>query len=300
MTERSNFARPGGRIYAALAFAALLALTIAIAAAGQASGKPTHARTLGGTKHSPKPLCPQKPSETTKPPPTSDQIKHGCQVVGSVTGFQQMASGHRHAFVVPKSGKVVAWAVNVANPNHYEEKAFGSLDFFGTKALGGAPTARLAILKEKPHSHYKLVRQSPTMNLQSAEGSKQYITLQKPLKIKKGFVVGITMQTWAPILGFNSKVAKHNTWRASRKSGQVPVEQPQPEPCAGDRRQAADQAGLDPRLRLQLHRAPSVLGLLRPRRLAGGARHKQLVAGAGVRLAVLVVGVARAGAARTA
>jgi len=218
MTDRLKLARPSGRTYAGLAFAGILVMLVALGA-GLASGKPTQARTLGGTKHSPEPLCPQRPGENTKPPPTPDQIKHQCQVVGSVTGFQQMAAGHRHRFVMPKTGKIVAWAVDVANPNHFEEKAFGSRDFFGTKALGGDPTARLAVLKKKPHSHYKLVRQSETVDLQSSQGSKQYITLQKPLKAKKGAVIGITFQTWAPILAFNSKVAKHNSWRASRKSG---------------------------------------------------------------------------------
>ncbi len=228
MIETSKLARPVGRTFAALAFAGLLALTIAIAAlaAGPAAGKPTQARTLGGTKHSPEPLCPQRPSENQKPPPTADQIKHGCQVVGSVTGFQQMASGHRHRFVMPNSGKILGWAVDVANPNRYEEKAFGSSDFFGTKSLGGDPTARLAVLKKEPHSHLKLVRQSPTVDLQSAEGSKQYITLQKPLRANKGAIIGITFQTWAPILGFNAKVAKHNSWRASRKSGKCQSSNP--------------------------------------------------------------------------
>jgi hypothetical protein len=228
MTDRSKLARPGGRTYTGLAFAGLLALLIAVAAlgVGAASGNSPHARTLGGTKHSPKPLCPQRPSETSNPPPTPDQIKHACQVVGSVTGFQQMAAGHRHRFVMPKTAKILGWAVDVANPNHYEEKAFGSLDFFGTKALGGHPTARLAVLKKEPHSHYKLVRQSPTVDLQSAEGSKQYIALQKPLRARKGFVIGITFQTWAPILGFNAKVAKHNSWRASRKSGKCQSSNP--------------------------------------------------------------------------
>ena len=127
---------------------------------------------------------------------------------------------------MPKNGKVVAWAVDVGNTNHYEEKAFGSQDFFGTKALGGIASARLAILKKEPHSNYKLVRQGPTVDLTSAQGSKQIITLDKPLRVKKGFVVGITMQTWAPILGFNAKVAKNNSWRASRNAGKCQSSDP--------------------------------------------------------------------------
>jgi hypothetical protein len=226
MIEREPLARPRRGTNALLAFAGLLALLVFAALTSLASGEATHARTLGATKHSPNPLCPQRPSETHKPPPTSDQIKHGCQVVGSVTGFQQMAAGKRHRFTMPKTGKIVAWSVDVANPNHYEEKAFGSPDFFGTKALGGDPTARLAVLKKEPHSHMKLVRQSATVDLESSEGTKQFITLHKPLKAKKGSIIGITFPTWAPVLAFNSKVAKHNSWRASRKSGKCQSSNP--------------------------------------------------------------------------
>ncbi len=226
MTDKSTRTRPRGRTYMALALAGLLAVlitAIAASAADQQSAKAvakaTDARTIGGTGSAPKPLCPQRPSETHKPPPTSGQIKHACQVVGHVTGFQQMAQGKRHAFVAPKSGKIVAWAVSVARPNHFESKAFGSQDFFGTKALGGIPSARLAVLKKQPKSHMKLMRQSATVDLTSAEGRKQFFTVKKPLKIKKGQIVGLTMQTWAPVLAFSKKIAKNNSWRASRHSG---------------------------------------------------------------------------------
>ena len=220
MTSRGTDKRPRRRIHHALGFAALCAgvVAVGISAAPAGAGRQT-ATTIGQTKHTPGPLCPQKPSETRKPPPTSSEIRHGCQVVGSVTGFQIKADGRRHAFRAHENGRIVAWAVSVGKTNRYEEKAFGDTSFFGTKGLGGHPTARLAILKKKDGPHYKLLRQSAVVDLSSAQGHKQYITLDKPLKIKKGLIVALTTQTWAPVLANSSAIAKNNSWRASRHSG---------------------------------------------------------------------------------
>lgn len=227
MTPKATDKRPSRRPLQALAFLAVCTCVTAFAVAGASAGSgPKPAGVIGQTNHTPAPLCPQKPSENFinnfvdhhpgQPPPA---IKHGCQVVGSVTGFQLKADGHHNAFRAPNNARIVAWAVSVANPNRYEEKAFGSTDFFGTNKLGGHPTAQLAILKKKDGPTFKLLRRSPVVDLDDAQGHKQYITLDNPMKVKKGQVVGMTFQTWAPILAYNKKVAAANSWKASRKQG---------------------------------------------------------------------------------
>lgn len=203
MTNRGTDKRPRRRIHHALGFAALCAGVVAIGVSASTAGAGNHpTKTLGKTKHTPDPRCPKN-----------------CQVIGSVTGFQIKADGQRHVFRANESGRIVAWAVSVANTNRYEDRIFGNTDFFGTKNLGGHPTARLAVLKKKSGPHYKLLRQSDVVDLKSDQGHKAYITLNKPLKIKKGLIVALTTQTWAPVLGVNRGVVKDSSWRASRHSG---------------------------------------------------------------------------------
>ncbi len=77
------------------------------------------------------------------------------------------------------------------------------------------------MLRQNPHKRkkYRLLRQSPTVKLGSALGRKQIFTLDKPLRIRKGQVVAITIPTWASNFALNVSSAD-NQWRASRKKGQ--------------------------------------------------------------------------------
>jgi hypothetical protein len=221
MTSTGTDTRPRRRrIVQAILFGALCAAVVVFGVVAASAG--THrqnALTIGHTKHTPNPLCPQKPSEKYIQHHQGTPVKHGCAVIGSVTGFQIKADGHRHAFRVHQAGRIVAWAIDLAKTNGYENKAFGDTSFFGTKGLGGHPTARLAILKKKDGPHYKLLRQSETVDLKPDQGHKEFITLKHPLRVKKGLIVALTTQTWAPALASGTNVSKNNSWRASRHSG---------------------------------------------------------------------------------
>ena len=149
----------------------------------------------------PHPLCPKN-----------------CIVTGSVTGFQLKANGQHHVTRAPSGGKIVSWAIDLGSPNKTQRKAFGSNDFFGTKAFGKETTARIGILKPRKHGTYKLVRESPIVKLDGAFGEFHYITLKRPLRIKKGQIVALTTPTWIPALTTNQFV-QGSTWRASRKKG---------------------------------------------------------------------------------
>ena len=206
----------------------------------QGKRPPQPAAAIGQTGKTPDPLCPQRPPEREKPDPT--QIKHACQAIGSVTGFQLKADGDHQAFRVPHNARIVAWAVSVANTNKLETDAFGDFDFFGSHQYGQGPTASLAILKKMKGEgpKFRLIRSSPIENLTSAQGHKQYFVLKKPLKAKKGMIVGITIPTWAPIIASNANVAKDNAWKASRS----------PKKCGGDTDQERRQNAIDARPQL--------------------------------------------------
>jgi hypothetical protein len=183
-----------------------------LADAGHAKGN-TNPHVLGKTKHTPRALCPQQPSESQNP----TIIKRPCFVIGSVTGFELKADGERHVMRAPTNGTIVAWAVQLAKPNKLERNAFGAQNFFGTKRFGKEATGRIGILAPRKKGTYKLVRQSPTVKLNQSFGEFHYVTLDTPLKIKKGELVALTTQTWIPVLT-TAQYAPQSTWRASRNA----------------------------------------------------------------------------------
>ncbi len=183
-----------------LVFGALCAILIAAVAVSSAGARP--AKVLGKTKHTPNPVCPKN-----------------CSGVGSVTAFMRVADGDRFPFKVHRNGKLVAFAVDLSRPTKKQRNFFGKI--FKSHRYGKVPTARIAVLQQKRHGRtkYRLVRQSPTVKLSGALGNKQIYTLDKPLRIRKGLTVALTVPTWSS--NFATGVSGNdNQWRASRKEGQ--------------------------------------------------------------------------------
>jgi hypothetical protein len=188
-----------------LIFAALCSALIAIAAVSVAGAR--DAKVLGKTKHTPRPACPK------------DTAANPCSAVGSVTAFMRTADGKRFPFKVKRDGKLVAWAIKVSRPTKKQRNFFGNI--FKSNKWGKAPTARIAVLRQRKHKRhkYKLLRQSPTVKLTGVLGRKEIFTLDKPLRIQKGLTVALTLPTWAS--NFVTTVSRSgNQWRASRKSGE--------------------------------------------------------------------------------
>jgi hypothetical protein len=193
----------GHRRRSAVAFAVLCATAISAttALAPLADAGSRKPKRIGFSGKPPHPLCPKN-----------------CIVTGSVTGFQLKALGQHHVMRAPQGGKIVAWAIDLGSPNKAARNAFGAQDFFGTKAYRKAATARIGILKPRRGGRYKLVRESPTVKLDQAFGELHYVTLNRPLKIKKGQIVALTIPTWVPALT-TSDFVQGSSWRASRRKG---------------------------------------------------------------------------------
>jgi hypothetical protein len=183
----------------ALAFAALCVALVGLSVASLAGAR--DAKVLGKTKRTPNPDCP------------TDTQRHPCQGVGSVTGFPLVAGGEKRPMNVRQNGKLVAWAIDLSRPKKSQRDFFG--DLFKSDKLGKDPTARIAVIKHKRRHDYKLLRQSPVVKLSGALGRRQVFTLDKPLRIRKGQIVALTVPTWAS--NFASHISrKNNRWRASR------------------------------------------------------------------------------------
>ncbi len=195
----------------ALAFAAacacLIALAAALAESDVAGAARAGATVIGQTPSSPKPNCPT---------PNGDNVPadKACQAMGRVTGFQTSADGRRNPFKIRKPGTIVAWSVDVSKPTKKEQNFFAE-----ALSKSGPPSARLSILKPKGEGRFKLVKQSPVVQVQSVLGNRAVFTLTDPLRVRKGMIVGLTTSTWLSNLA-DAGASASDAWRASREQGQ--------------------------------------------------------------------------------
>lgn len=186
---------------AAIVIAALIALLGAATAvalhAGSADAK--SAKVIGKTKKTPDSSCPGG----------------RCKIVVSVTAVQTVADGHAGVMKVPANGHIVAWSVDLGKVNTDDQPNL-------TEELDGkygASKARLAVLKPKKKSKFKLTKQTPKVELGSKLGQTPIITLGKPLKVKKGQRLGLTMPGWISNFDWGLPTGD-NQWIASRNDGQ--------------------------------------------------------------------------------
>jgi hypothetical protein len=149
--------------------------------------------------------------ETT--PATTPSCPTSCLAVTRTTGFQVKVGKTRNLVTVPRDGTVVAWTISLGKPNATQIKFFNSNE-------GGAASAALVVLAPapKPNLTYKLVAQSPLVQLQSYFGKTAQFPLASTIVVKKGDVIGLAVPTWAPALalGFTNETS----WRASRLRSQ--------------------------------------------------------------------------------
>jgi hypothetical protein len=208
MIEKRTSSRRGTRrVVSLLVFAALcVGLTAAVGIPSAGALKPT---VIGKTKHTPRPACPK------------DTNQNPCTATGRVTGFMLKAAGHKHPYNIFKDGKIVAWAIDLSKPTKDQYDFFGTL--LQNDTFGKHPSARISVIKNKGHKKYKLLKQTPAIDVKPDLGRKQTFTLQKPLRVHRGQVVALSLPSWAP--AFTGAVsANDNEWRASRRSKKCNVD----------------------------------------------------------------------------
>jgi hypothetical protein len=162
--------------------------------------------------------------ETT--PPTAPSCPTSCLAVTRTTGYQVKVGSTRALLTAPREGTIVAWTVTLGTPNATQVK------FFNTHE-GGTPAAAIAVLapQRKPNLSFKLVAQSPLVQLTPYFGKTAQFPLATSIQVKKGDVIALTVPTWAPALalGFTNETS----WRASRPRTQ----------CSSTSEQSAQQTG---------------------------------------------------------
>jgi hypothetical protein len=143
--------------------------------------------------------------QTSQPPAVS--CPANCQAVGQVTGFEVQQGTTKNPFRRTRRGKVVAFSVTLGTPKKSDVAFFNKL--FGTP-----PQAQLVVLKPGTKQRYRVTGISPPVDLSNYFGSTPTFALPRPLTVKPGYVVGLTVPTWAPAFAVN--LGNDEAWRSSR------------------------------------------------------------------------------------
>jgi len=145
---------------------------------------------IGATDQPPAPSCPDN-----------------CQAIGRVTGYQVQQGQIRNPYRIKERGKIVAFTITLGSPRPDQ------IDFF-TNLFGGPPKARLVVLREGSKRRHRVTGRSGLFDLQDYYGSSPTFALDRPLTVKKGYVVALTIPTWAP--AFSVSLGNDEAWRSSR------------------------------------------------------------------------------------
>jgi hypothetical protein len=133
-----------------------------------------------------------------------------CLAVSRTTGYQAKIGTARNVVTIPKNGRIVAWTIALGNPGAQQTTFFN-------QRLGGESEAQITILNPRRKLRSRVVAQGEPQKLQSYFGSVPQFALQKSIRVRKGWVVALTVPTWAPALAVG--LGSDTSWRASRGRG---------------------------------------------------------------------------------
>jgi len=148
------------------------------------------------------PSCPDKP----------------CYALGRTTGYQAKVGTNRALYTVQKDGVLVSWTIKLSKPTDKQ------IDFFN-KSLGGEAQAQISVLRMGTKLHARLVASGEVQKLTPYFGQTVEFPLAQTIPVKKGYVIALTVPTWAPALA--AGLGGDTSWRASRNKGQCDDSQAQ-------------------------------------------------------------------------
>jgi hypothetical protein len=174
-----------------LPLAFIAALAVMACAAAPASAKLYEIGSVTGAQ----PTCPQQDDQT-------------CLALSRTTGYQVRVGDDRGPYRIPRDGKIVAWTVKLGDPSADE------IDFFEDQSGFGEASAGITVLRTGTRKYARVVAESPVVRLEPYFGRKVQFPLDRALTVEKGWVVALTVPTWAPVL--TPLLEDGSGWRASR------------------------------------------------------------------------------------
>jgi hypothetical protein len=170
-----------------LPFAAL-AVALVLIAAAPASAKIVEVGDIGTAPVS---SCPASP----------------CEVISRTTAYQTRIGTLSEMFTVPADGRIVAWTITLGKPGRKQ------LRFF-EENLGGPAQAGISVLKPGKQLMRRVTAVGPLEELTPYFGQTVQFPLGRALNVKRGYMVALTVPTWAPAL--TQLLEDGSSWRASR------------------------------------------------------------------------------------
>lgn len=173
--------------------AALGAIALVLVLPALSGATLTEVGEIGTTTPETEPSCPKSP----------------CLAVSRTTGFQVKVSSKKSIVSVPRAGSIVAWTISLGKPTTTQIKYFNLNE-------GGAAEAGIAVLRpqKKIRAGFKLIAQSPLVELEPYFGETAEFPLETTIKVRKRDIIALTVPTWAPALALG--FANNTSWRASR------------------------------------------------------------------------------------
>jgi hypothetical protein len=136
-----------------------------------------------------------------------------------VTGYQDTAESTKEdPYLIRRSGKITAFTVKLGKVTSGEPTA--QKEFFDGRF--DAPAAvQISIVrpgkKRSRRNDHRVVAQSGIFPVDDYFGSSPTFVLDKPLNVKRGTIVALTIPTWAPVLA--TQQPRSEFWRSSRPKG---------------------------------------------------------------------------------
>src|SRR5512133_3859550 len=127
------------------------------------------------------------------PPATPSCPSRPCLAVSRTTGYQAKVGATRGLMTIPKDGYIVAWTISLGKPGKKQTTFFN-------QRLGGEAQAQITILNPRRKLRSRAVAQGEPQKLTPFFGTTVQFALEKSIVVKKGWVVALTVPTWAPAL----------------------------------------------------------------------------------------------------
>jgi hypothetical protein len=144
--------------------------------------------------------------QTAQPNPPSCPTTP-CQAVSRTTGYQAKVGAQRGLMQAPADGKIVAWSITLGTPGPRQIRYFN-------QNYGGAARAGISVLKTGTKLFGRVTGRSPLQSLQPYFGTTVQFPLGRALNVHKGYLVALTVPSWAPALALG--MGNDTSWRASR------------------------------------------------------------------------------------